>query len=146
MNRGVVISALIVVLGYLVWTHEKEFHVKKNKIGILMVNRRDVQWVCKIADSFKYVYRVIVIEDNSELDQETCIHSSADKLDDCDTIMVMRPETDVTRSLQMLRNHQDPGNLLDRQAPRPPLRENLDWRSLNQMGEVLDVVQWVTCL
>ena len=140
------VTALIVVIGYLVWTHEREFIVKKNKIGILMVNRDDIAYVCKVADSFKYVYRVIVIEDSSEFDQETCIHSSADRLIDCDTIMVFRPETDVFRSLQMLRNHQDPGNILDIQTPRPPLRENLDWRSLNQMGEVLDVVQWVTCL
>ena len=146
MNRGVVITALIVVLGYLVWTHEREFHVKKNKIGILMVNRDDVETVCRIADSFEFVYRIVVIEDNSELDQETCIQSSAEKLSDCDTIMVVRPETDVARSLHLLKNHRDPGNLLDRQAPRPLLRENLDWRSLSQTGKVHDVVQWVTCL
>lgn len=141
-----VIAALIVAVGYLVWTHEREFHVKKNKIGILMMNRSDVQSVCDIADSYKYVYRVIVIEDDSEFDRETCIYSSADKLTDCDVIMIVDRGTDVDQSFYLLKNHKDPGNLLDERAPRPPLRENLDWRSLSQIGKVHDVVQWVTCL
>lgn len=139
-----VIAALIVIMGYLVWTHEREFQVKKNKIGILLVNRNDVQFVCAIADSYKYVYRVVVIEDDSKVDQETCIHSSADKLTDCDVTMIIDRETDVERSFYLLKNHKDPGNLLDKQAPRPPLRDNLDWRSLSQTGTVHDVVQWVT--
>lgn len=146
MRTQLLISVAILIVGYLVWVHEKELMTKKKKVGILMVNRTDIKSVCAIADSFSHVYRVVVVEDNDEIDIDTCIQSAASRLTDCDVIMIVDSETQVERSFELMRDQKDPGNLLNTKILRPTLRENLDWRTLNRLGQVHDVVQWVTCL
>lgn len=148
MRRQFVILTGIVIVAFLIWTYDRELSTKQNKIGILMVNRMDVQKVCNVADVFNYVYRIIVIEDNIKWDIDTCIHSAADQLTDCDTIMIVDKTTNVEKCFQQLRNHEDPGNLLNKDTllPRNKLRTNLDWRTVSRFGKVPDEVQWVTCL